>query len=94
MDRPALETEEIEITPEMIEAGAHIIRCEVGGAELGGQFSAYELASSVFRAMASVQEKRAPIQYPAYIAQASRRTGRRPAVWASVTQRPKSNSAV
>ena len=46
---------EIEITPEMIEAGEDVILCEVGGANLGGLFSAPELAARVFRAMDSVR---------------------------------------
>jgi hypothetical protein len=42
---------EIEITEEMIEAGEHVILCEVGGAELGGYFSAGDLAKRVYLAM-------------------------------------------
>ena len=42
---------EIEITPEMIEAGAEAILGEVGGADLGGFFSAPDLAVAVYRAM-------------------------------------------
>jgi basic membrane lipoprotein Med (substrate-binding protein (PBP1-ABC) superfamily) len=42
---------EIEITSEMIEAGADVILCEVGGADLGGLFSADDLATRVYRAM-------------------------------------------
>ena len=54
-DRPAHETDAedaIEITPEMIEIGADVILGVVGGADLGGFFSAPELAEKVFRAMA------------------------------------------
>ena len=50
MDRPARE-DGIEITPEMIEAAVEIIWGELGGAELGGLFSASDLASSVYLAM-------------------------------------------
>lgn len=47
---------EIEITPEMIEAGEDAILREVGGAtDLGGHFSASALAVSVFRAMLHAQ---------------------------------------
>lgn len=48
------EHEEIEVTPEMIEAGEDVILCAVGGAELGGHFSASDLAEEVYRAMHSV----------------------------------------
>jgi hypothetical protein len=51
---------EIKITPEMIESGANVIICEVGGADLGGFFSARDLAERVFRAMKSVQDGKAP----------------------------------
>jgi hypothetical protein len=44
---------EIEVTPEMIEAGAIAVAHEVGGADLGGWFSADALAVSVFSAMAA-----------------------------------------
>ena len=44
-------TTEAEITAEMIDAGEDAILREVGGADLGGHFSASELAVSVFRAM-------------------------------------------
>jgi len=51
-DRPATEPiDEIEITPEMIEAGESVILSEVGGADLGGWFSASDLAVRVFLAM-------------------------------------------
>jgi hypothetical protein len=40
-----------EITQAMIEAGEEAILCQVGGADLGGFFSARDLAISVFRAM-------------------------------------------
>jgi hypothetical protein len=43
---------EIEVTPEMIEAGEEAILCVVGGADLGGWFSADDLAKRVFLAMA------------------------------------------
>jgi hypothetical protein len=48
-------TEEIEVTPEMIDAGEHAILCEVGGADLGGLFSAHELARRVYLAMFSLR---------------------------------------
>ena len=43
--------DEIEITPEMIEAGADAVLGFVGGADLGGHFSASEMAIEVYRAM-------------------------------------------
>ena len=49
---------ELEVTPEMLAAGEDVILCEVGGAELGGYFSARDLAIRVYRAMGSVREKR------------------------------------
>jgi len=52
-----------EITLEMIDAGASVILGAVGGADLGGYFSAPKLASEVFRAMAqkaSFPRKNAP----------------------------------
>lgn len=43
---------EPEITPQMIEAGAAEILGEIGGSEdVGGYFSARDLAEKVFRAM-------------------------------------------
>ena len=39
----------------MIEIGADVILAEVGGAELGGMFSAPELARRVYLAMASAR---------------------------------------
>jgi len=47
---------EIEITPEMIDAGEETIWGVVGDADLGGFFSARDLAISVFRAMATVAQ--------------------------------------
>jgi hypothetical protein len=47
--------EEIEVTPEMIEIGAEVILGEVGGADLGGLFSAPELARQVYLAMSSAR---------------------------------------
>jgi hypothetical protein len=44
--------EEIEITPEMIEAGEDVILGVVGQADLGALFSASDLALRVFLAMA------------------------------------------
>lgn len=49
-DRPALSDKEIEITPEMIEAGARILRCELGGAVIS-HWSPAELAKRVAWAM-------------------------------------------
>jgi basic membrane lipoprotein Med (substrate-binding protein (PBP1-ABC) superfamily) len=48
---------EIEITKEMIEAGEDVILGVAGGADLGGFFSASELATSVYRAMAAQESK-------------------------------------
>jgi len=45
---------EVEITPEMIEAGEGVILGAVGGADLGGYFSARDLAAEVYLAMARV----------------------------------------
>lgn len=51
--------DEIEITPEMIDAGESVILCEVGGAEgLGGFFSACALASEVYRAMHTARKSK------------------------------------
>ena len=57
-DRPAHETngEEIEITPAMVRAGEEAILELVGGADLGGLFSAADLAARVYRAMASAEQ--------------------------------------
>ncbi len=41
----------IEVTPEMIEAGTDAVLSVVGGADLGGLFSASELAVKVYLAM-------------------------------------------
>jgi hypothetical protein len=40
------------ITPKMVAAGEEVILACVGGADLGGYFSASELAVSVYKAMA------------------------------------------
>lgn len=54
-DRPATKSnDEIEITPEMIEAGEEAVLSQVGGADLGGFFSAAALAKKVYLAMAAV----------------------------------------
>lgn len=50
------ERSEIEITPEMIEAGEDVILCELGGADLGGFFSAPDLARKVYLAMRAAFE--------------------------------------
>ena len=42
---------EIDVTEAMIEAGTEVILTDLGGAELGGLFSASDLASRVYRAM-------------------------------------------
>jgi hypothetical protein len=42
---------EIEVTQEMMEAGEEAVLQEVGGAGLGGYFSATDLAVKVYRAM-------------------------------------------
>lgn len=47
----------IEITPEMIEAGAYEVECATGGADLGGYFSAPVWAERVYRAMAHAAPK-------------------------------------
>jgi hypothetical protein len=56
-DRPLLE-----ISPVMIAAGAEAVLEVVGGADLGGSFSAPDLAERVYRAMAraSQQARREP----------------------------------
>lgn len=48
--------EEIEITPEMIDAGEKATFYELGGADLEGVFSAADLAVKVYRAMQRRQE--------------------------------------
>lgn len=53
-DRPA--QDENRPTPAMIEAGAQVILEEVGGADLGGFFSAPDLAARVFAAMTHQQK--------------------------------------
>ena len=51
MDRPApIEKSEIEVTPEMIEAGADELRASLGGGLLI-DWNPLDLASSVYRAM-------------------------------------------
>jgi len=51
-DRPALPSEEeVEITPEMIEAGEAEVSAATGGYDLGGYFSARDLAIAVYQAM-------------------------------------------
>lgn len=53
-DRPALEDKEIEITPEMIEAGVAALRSEIGpGDDLRSVCPEFDLEAvvSVFRAM-------------------------------------------
>ena len=54
-DRAA--TAEFEITPEMIDAGEQAILERVGGRDLGGYFSARQLAVEVYRAMRSMQRR-------------------------------------
>lgn len=39
------------VTPEMLAAGEEAVNCEVGGADLGGYFSASDLALRVYQAM-------------------------------------------
>lgn len=43
--------EEIEITPEMCEAGKQAVISELGGADLGAFFDGADLAKLVYRAM-------------------------------------------
>jgi hypothetical protein len=50
-DAAAKPTREVEITSAMIEAGVVEIWAELGGADLGGHFSAPDLASRIYRAM-------------------------------------------
>lgn len=45
-----------EITPAMIEAGEDVILGVVGGADLGGLFSASDLAERVFSAMSRARQ--------------------------------------
>lgn len=51
----------VEITPEMIEAGEAAVFSEVGGADLGGFFSAADLARKVFLAMKSLEPANSPM---------------------------------
>lgn len=51
-------SDDVEITPEMIKAGEMVILENVGGADLGGAFSASDLAREVYRAMISAQPER------------------------------------
>ncbi len=48
---PERDEEEIQITDKMLDAGEAAILGEVGGADLGGSFSARDLASAVWKAM-------------------------------------------
>ena len=48
------ETEKIEISQAMADAGANVILAEFGGVDLRGSFSHHDLAASVFRAMEAV----------------------------------------
>jgi outer membrane lipoprotein SlyB len=48
----------IAVTPEMVEAGEDAVLGEIGGADLGGYFSASDLAIKVFRAMAAADLSR------------------------------------
>ena len=50
-DRPARDIAEIQVTPEMIEAGVGVILREIGGSDLRGHFSSQDLAARVYRAM-------------------------------------------
>lgn len=43
----------VEITQEMIEAGAEVIQSRLGGYDLGGYFSAECLAEEIYQAMAA-----------------------------------------
>jgi hypothetical protein len=54
------EHEEIGVTPEMIEAEEDVTLSEIGGADLGGLFSASDLASRVYRAMDNCRKKVLP----------------------------------
>jgi hypothetical protein len=54
---PDPKTEEIEVTPEMIEAGEEIILIELGGELPHSYSSARELAEAVYRAMALAGSK-------------------------------------
>ena len=47
--------DKIEVTPEMVEAGVDVIWRELGGADLGGQFSADDLVKRVYRAMCNAR---------------------------------------
>lgn len=46
-----------DITPEMVEAGETIILEAVGGGDLGGMFSAADLARGVFEAMVAARRR-------------------------------------
>jgi hypothetical protein len=53
---------EIEVTVEMVDAGEEALLADLGGADLGGNFSARELATRVYQAMhdAAPSERRVP----------------------------------
>jgi len=51
---------EIEVTPEMTDAGCEIIFSTPGVAEFGVFFSGDELAAKVYRAMAALDRSRLP----------------------------------
>ena len=56
--------DETEVTPAMIEAGEETILEVVGGADLGGSFSAGDLARKVFLAMTRVRLAWPPMRPP------------------------------
>jgi hypothetical protein len=49
---------QLDLTPEMIRAGADAVLSVIGGADLGGHFSAPALAEEVFAAMDSARRSR------------------------------------
>jgi hypothetical protein len=55
-DRAALETEEVEVTPEMVAAGSEVLWRSFGDSISWGSDSARGIAIEVFRAMAEAAQ--------------------------------------
>lgn len=51
------ELDEVEVTPEMLEAGVDVVWLKTNGCTVPMSFSAEDLAASVFRAMAQASRR-------------------------------------
>lgn len=76
-DIKASHSDSPEITPEMIDAGEDEILGAVGGAELGGHFSARELATEVYRAMTNMVDGQLRCVLRSHRSEAPRLTSRK-----------------